>query len=202
MAKPSQTVGAPTLSKVLMLTPRRIQQLTSDGVLIKEGRGKYPLIPNVQNYIKYWQDRAAGSDAAQDPNNLSAQAEKARLVKFQANKAELEYHLLLGEIARSSDVIKCVSGYIADCVARLMSMPNKLGPIVFGAKTIPKTVDIIRTELNECVSELAGLNPDDYIKTDPKIVAIAASAKSKRVVRSKSKTKPRRKRGTGTVANK
>ena len=138
--------------------------------------------------IQWREQYVQGSDV------LSAQAEKARLDKYRANKAELEYHLLLSELAPTSDVIKCISGYIADCVARLMSIPNKLGPVVFGAATIPKAVKLIRAELYDCVSELAELNPSDYIESDPKIVAAAGDIESKRVGRQKQKAKPRGKR--------
>ena len=125
-----------------------------------------------------------------DSDTLSAQAEKARLDKFRANKAEIEYHIALGELVDVNMVTKCWSGYISDCVARLMSLPNKLGPVVFGVKTIPKAVELIRSELHDCVSELAGLKPTDYIGLDTKVVEIATDIESKRMGRSKSKTKP------------
>ena len=137
-----------------------------------------------------------------DSDTLSAQAEKARLDKFRANKAEIEYHIALGELVDVNMVTKCWSGYISDCVARLMSLPNKLGPVVFGVKTIPKAVELIRSELHDCVSELAGLKPTDYIGLDTKVVEIATDIESKRMGRQKPKVKSRGKRGAGEVANK
>ena len=138
--------------------------------------------------IQWREHYVQGSDV------LSAQAEKARLDKFRANKAELEYHLLLGELVNVNLVTKCWSGYISDCVARLMSLPNKLGPVVFGVKTIPKAVELIRAELHDCVSELAELKPTDYLGLDTKVVAVATDIEPKRVGRPKSKAKPRGKR--------
>ena len=137
-----------------------------------------------------------------DSDTLSAQAEKARLDKFRANKAEIEYHIALGELVDVNMVTKCWSGYISDCVARLMSLPNKLGPVVFGVKTIPKAVELIRSELHDCVSELAGLKPTDYIGLDTKVVEIATDIESKRMGRQKQKVKSGGKRGAGKVANK
>ena len=163
--------------------------------VLDESRGKARLsyLPDV---VQWRESYVQGSDV------LSAQAEKARLDKFRANKAELEYHIALGELVDVNMVTKCWSGYIGDCVARLMSLPNKLGPVVFGVKTIPKAVEMIRAELHDCVSELAGLKPTDYIGLDTKVVEIATDIESKRVGRPKQKVKPGVKRGAGKVANK
>ena len=138
--------------------------------------------------VQWRESYVLGSDT------LSAQAEKARLDKFRANKVELEYHVSLSKLIDTEVVVKCISGYISDCVARLMSLPNKLGPVVFGATTIPKAVKLIRTELHDCVSELGELKPSDYIESDPKILAVATDIESKRMGRPKPKVKPRGKR--------
>ena len=163
--------------------------------VLDESRGKARLsyLPDV---VQWRESYVQGSDV------LSAQAEKARLDKFRANKAELDYHVSLGKLIDTEVVTKMMTGYISDCVARLMSLPNKLGPVVFGVKTIPKAVELIRSELHDCVSELAGLKPTDYIGLDTKVVEIATDIESKRMGRSKSKTKPRSKRRTRKVANK
>ena len=133
---------------------------------------------------------------------LSAQAEKARLDKFRANKAEIEYHIALGELVDVNKVTRIMSGYVADCVARLMSIPNKLAPVMFGSKTIPKAEKLIRAELHDCVSELAGLKPADYIELDTKVVEVATDIESKRVGRPIPTAKPGRKRRARKVANK
>jgi hypothetical protein len=147
--------------------------------------------------VAQWRERyVLGSDV------LSAQSEKARLDKFRANKAEIEYHQMLGKLVDAETFSRMTSSYISDCVARLMSLPNKLGPVVFGAATIPKAVKLIRTELHDCVSELAGLRPTDYIGLAAKGVEAATDIKPKRVGRPKSKAKPRGKRRTRKVANK
>ena len=64
------------------------------------GRAKLFYLPDV---VQWRESYVQGSEV------LSAQAEKARLDKFRANKAELEYHLLLSELAVTSDVTKCIS---------------------------------------------------------------------------------------------
>lgn len=157
------------------------------------GRAKLFYLPDV---VQWREGYVQGSDV------LSAQAEKARLDKFRANKAEIEYHQMLGKLVDAETFSGMTSAYISDCVARLMSMPNKLAPIVFGAKTIPKAEKLIRTELHDCVSELAGLKPTDYIGLTAKGVEAPTDIESKRVGRQKQKAKSGGKRGARKVANK
>ena len=89
--------GAPTypvatIARLLLLTERRVQQLVKEGVIPKTERNRYELAPAVQGYIRYLQERIAGNPSAP----VDFQLEKSRLVKIQADKAQIELdHLLL-----------------------------------------------------------------------------------------------------------
>lgn len=41
------------LSNLLMLTPRRINQLVNEGVIPKHKHGKYPLLQSLHGYFSY-----------------------------------------------------------------------------------------------------------------------------------------------------
>jgi len=185
------------LSKIYGKTGQAIDQWREHGMPMMDEVG-----PNNTHLfwlpdVVAWRERfIRGSDV------LSAQAEKGRLDKYRANKAELEYNLMLGNLVETDEVTKAVAGYITDCVSRLMSLPNKLAPIVFGAKTIPKAEALIRGELYDAVSELRDLKPNDYIERDNKVMETATNIESKRMGRQTSKVKPRGKRRTGKVADK
>jgi|SRR4051794_25381129 hypothetical protein len=49
-------VTVPVLAEALDLTPRRVQQLTSEGVLLRADRGRYPFGLNVRQYCQYLRD--------------------------------------------------------------------------------------------------------------------------------------------------
>ncbi len=149
---PKNTVTADTLAKVLMLTPRRIQQLTSESVLTKEGRGKYPLVQNVQAYIKYWQDRAVGSDA-ENPNDL--QAERTRLTHHQANIAELEEEELKGSLVKVEEVTDLWHSVISNAKTRLLSLPNKITHQIMAADDHKAALHLFQSEIYEALAELA-----------------------------------------------
>lgn len=83
--------GAPTypvstIAKLLLLSDRRVQQLTKEGVIPKAERGRYELAPAVQGYIRYLQERSLRTDSSP----IDYHMEKARLTKAQADSAEIE----------------------------------------------------------------------------------------------------------------
>jgi hypothetical protein len=49
----NKIVNVKEIANILNITDRRIQQLVSENIIIKESRGSYDLIKSVQNYIAY-----------------------------------------------------------------------------------------------------------------------------------------------------
>jgi phage terminase Nu1 subunit (DNA packaging protein) len=84
-----------TISKLFNLTERRVQQLAKEGIIPKPERGRYDLVGCVQGYIKYLQDVAFGKDAS----STDAHAERSRLIRAQADTAELDLSIRRGEHA-------------------------------------------------------------------------------------------------------
>lgn len=79
--------GSDVIAKLFDVTPRRIQQLTKEGVIVatKEGNAyKYDLLPTIQRYIKYLSDKANGRDKKdektdQEKARAEADLKRARL---------------------------------------------------------------------------------------------------------------------------
>jgi len=56
----SMTVGPESLGKALGLTRQHVSSLAKDGVLVRKGRGQYPLLENVRRYVEH---KAQGANA-------------------------------------------------------------------------------------------------------------------------------------------
>ena len=56
------TYSLDVIAKLLDISPRRVQQLSSDGVIPRASRGKYELVPAVQGYIRFLRGRAINAD--------------------------------------------------------------------------------------------------------------------------------------------
>lgn len=120
-SKPTYPVG--TIAKLLLITERRVQQLTKDGVIPKAERGRYELAPAVQGYIRYLQDRNLKVDGAEV---IDFNAERARKLKAEADIAELEAAKKRGEIATIEQVQRSVENAFAEVRANMRNIPSRL----------------------------------------------------------------------------
>lgn len=150
MADP-QSYPAATIAKLLNITERRLQQLAKDGIVPKSERGRYPLVESVRGYVKFLQDRSAGRQAAP----IDQHAEKLRLTRAQADKAELEASELAGSLVRVDEVEAQWSAVLGSVRARLLAMPSKVGPRARAAATDQAAAGEIEAEVLEALQELS-----------------------------------------------
>lgn len=151
------SAGAPTypvatIAKLLLLTDRRVQQLTKEGVIPKAERGRYELAPAVQGYVRYLQDRShRGSDSPIDYH-----AEKARLTKAQADQAEIDLAKARGDVCSVEQVERNLSGLFAQVQTNIRNVPDRVVSSLIGMtderefKTVLlREIDLVLTALAE-----------------------------------------------------
>ena len=97
----TKLVDSKTIAALFELTPRRIQQLTKEGIITatKEGNAnRYDLLPTIQKYIRYLTAKANGrepskKDAEIEGRRLEAEADlkrsKADIAALQLQKREI-----------------------------------------------------------------------------------------------------------------
>lgn len=81
------------MARLLLLTPRRVQQLANEGIVEKTDRGRYDLIKSVQGYIRYLNDQIpnkASSDTSEQGAKVDAEVERGKLLMHKAEMARLE----------------------------------------------------------------------------------------------------------------
>lgn len=168
MAEP-QYYEAKVIGQLFNLSTRRIQQLTADGVIetvqTKGGR-RYDLIPTIQRYIRYLQDKATGREKAEkDAKNESEKlAADARLKKAKADVAELELQEISGELHRAEDVEAVMTDHILLLRSMIIALPGRLAVDVTNAKTPAEAAEVIRSECYTMLNQLSDYeyNPDEY----------------------------------------
>lgn len=139
------------------MTERRIQQLARDGVIPKpERNGRYDLIGCVQGYVKYLQERAVGRT---DIEPQDTYIERARLLKAQADKTELEVKAMNGELIAADEVESLWSGLVASFRSRLLALPVRCAHKVMALKTYQEIETTLRAHVFEALSELARYDP-------------------------------------------
>tara|TARA_R110002167_G_scaffold365778_1_gene591405 strand:+ start:1160 stop:1630 length:471 start_codon:yes stop_codon:yes gene_type:complete len=100
-----QTVPVSTLARIFNLTSVRIQQLASDGVVIRSARGRYDLWQSVRNYITYLQERKVNQWDTDEENPSEIKKHQLRRTKEEADKLELANARTRGELVEVWKVI-------------------------------------------------------------------------------------------------
>lgn len=134
------------IAQVIDLTGRRVQQLVAEGVLPKAAHGKYPVLACVQAYIHYLRAQVEGG---------TAYAERARLLKAQREKAELEVAAMRREMIPAKDVMRGWADMVGRCRSKLLALPVRLSTHAMTCATVRECEDFARGEVHAALDELA-----------------------------------------------
>ncbi len=145
----SQTYSIETISKLLMLSERRCQQLVSDGVIPKQGRGQYDLVQSVQGYVNFLRERAFGGVA-----NTDQHGEKTRLITAQANIAEMNDAELRGDLVRVDEVRRAIFTAARGVRNSLQTVADRLAVPISAENDHHEIHDIIEGELNQILTDM------------------------------------------------
>lgn len=146
------TYPVATIAKLLMLSDRRVQQLTKEGVIPKAERGRYELAPAVQGYIRFLQERSLRSDSSP----IDYHVEKARLTKAQADHAEIDLAKARGDVASVEQVERNLSGLFAEVRTNIRNIPDRVVSSLIGntderefKAVLLREIDLVLTALAE-----------------------------------------------------
>ena len=151
-------VSPAELAAVLRLTGRRVRQLTEDGVLKKNGAGRYALIENVQ----LWHASATAQPVDEEDMKL-AKTQRRSEVQIKASRAmiaKMEADELKGQMHRAEDVAAITEDFIYTMRGSLSALPGRLAVDVSACNTPSEASDVIRREVHKVMRELANYHYD------------------------------------------
>ncbi len=187
--------GVSVIAEFLGLTVRRVQQLVAEGMLPRPARGKYNFIHCGQAYIAYLKKLAEG-------RNKEVDAERARKVKLEADLAEIELRKEQGKLVDAIQAAKLWEKMIMAFRSRMLALPTKAAPQVFGCASMPEIKEVLEGAVSEALGELAAIEPASLSDEGKGGNGSAApKADNKPVGRRKARPKPGVKRGARKVAN-
>lgn len=149
-SKPTYPVG--TIAKLLLVSERRVQQLTKEGVIPKADRGRYELAPAVQGYIRYLQDRNLKVDGK---DIIDFNAERARKLRAEADIAEIEAATKRAEVATITQVQRSVENAFAEVRANMRNIPSRLATQILGENSETVLKQKILDEIDLALSALS-----------------------------------------------
>lgn len=128
------------------VTERNINQLAAAGVLPRAGRNQFDPVPTLAAYIAWLHDKDG------DPGYL---AEKTRLTKAQADKAEIEAAKAAREVCSMDMVERNLSNLFAEIRANLRNIPDRVVTGIVGQTDERKIKAILLREIDETLVSLA-----------------------------------------------
>jgi len=137
----------------LFMTVQNIAKLIQEEVFIpKPGPNPLDLDHCRRLYIEHLQKRARFNlkDGTGDITE-----EKTRLTKAQADKAQLDVAVLEGKLIPTDMVESTWLNYIANCRARLLTIPTKIAHLILACEDFKDAEKIIKDAIYETLEELA-----------------------------------------------
>lgn len=140
------------LAKILMIGVRRVQQLAKEGIIPKTEKGRYALIPAVQGYIRFLQERSMSANSVPE----DYRTEKARLTKAQAEIAEIELAQKRGELAPVADFEKATEAIMRTIRTNMMNIPQRAVTRLLGETDETTFKDVLQDEIRQALETTAG----------------------------------------------
>ena len=154
--KPNK-VSSTIVAKFLNLSDERVRQISNDGYLASEKKGrliKFDLIPTVNTYIEYWKNRAKEADLNIDDEQRKLKAD-ADWKEAKADIEKMKRDELRGSLHASADVEAVTSDLVMTIRAALLSLPGQLAVDVANAQTPAECSGIIKEAVSEVLNTLS-----------------------------------------------
>jgi phage terminase Nu1 subunit (DNA packaging protein) len=120
-----ETITQQTLADLLDLTPRRIRQLATAGVIPKTGRGQYQLRDSVRAYCAHQREIAAGRGGEDAQLNLAR--ERSRQAKESADGLALKNEQTRNELISRAEVIQLWGDTLSLVRSRILGAASDIG---------------------------------------------------------------------------
>lgn len=143
------------LAKTLNLTPRRVQQLVSDG-LPKELRGKYDLGKCMLWYIRFLQAALEKKSAPMANGEYAGlKDERIRGLRADAELKEIQLSEKRGSLVSLDDARIAISDMVHMTKARMLAIPARLAVEVMGETSRVMVQAKIEKSIKESLNHLA-----------------------------------------------
>jgi hypothetical protein len=153
LVEAAQNVGVPvtTIASLCELTPTRIYQLSSQGILPGIVDGLLPLGTTLAAYIAFLR----GFSDVEGAGRSTFASERTRLYRVRADTAEMEQQVRLGLLTPIDKIEPSWKAHTNNFRTRLLAIPNKLASRLVGLKSAAQGQAILTDELHEALREFS-----------------------------------------------
>jgi phage terminase Nu1 subunit (DNA packaging protein) len=159
--EPAKTklVSTEELAQFVGVDPRRIRQLTQEGVIKKEpgdkNTAKYDFVRNVHGLLQYYRQK---SDSRGSRDSEGMKSAKERLAVVKAKLEELKLAQLDGELHKASDIERLIGAMLTRLRINLLAIPMGLAPILRDMDDTREIAEKLDERIRRVMNEVADLD--------------------------------------------
>ncbi len=146
-------VSTKDLAQIFGVTPRRVQQLATKGILHRESNGKFNLPDSLKSFYE-WKITHTNYNPDRDKWHETYNLEHARLERVKRQMVELELGVKNGDLLVADDVEQTIVPMLLTCRNRLLAIPSKCAPRLAACKDIVHAEKILQREILEALDIL------------------------------------------------
>lgn len=139
-----QTIGVETAAALIRVSPRRLQQLSNEGWIKKEGRGQYTVRGVVQGFITYLDDQLERTERRNADNRV--REARAREIELRTARAE-------AQLVPTDEVLAWTQAVVGALMERLRELPERLTTDARERERIAGLIDQIGRDADEAGAE-------------------------------------------------
>lgn len=150
-------VSSPELAEMFGVSDRYIRMLAKDEIVKKSGtRGKYLLTDSVKGFIEFLRETSS-TDVDLKGAKIKKETEKiAKDIELKTIKIlEMKNELHSAEIVK-----KVMTIMLTNLKGKLLSVPNKIAPLVVGCDNLGDIQDIVSSSIEDVLLELSEYSPE------------------------------------------
>lgn len=152
MTTPDDMVTAPELASWLGVSARSVTDLTTRGIVVRAGRGRYRLAESVRAYCGHLREQAAGRAAG-----AGLTAEREREARERADSLALRNAVARRDLVPAGEVSAALGGIVRDIRSRMLAVPSRVAQ---QSPTLARPdVALIEAEIRAGLTEAGNADP-------------------------------------------
>lgn len=137
-------IGAEAAAALIRVTPRRLQQLASDGWIKREGRGRYTIEGVVHGYLDFRDDEARQVQKNSAENRI--RDARARAIELRTAREE-------GELVPTEEAVAYTQAVVGALISRMDGLPTQITRDLDERRRIEAMLERIRSDVAKVVAE-------------------------------------------------
>jgi phage terminase Nu1 subunit (DNA packaging protein) len=169
--KPEQVkvklVSTEELAQFVGVDPRRIQQLTKEGVIKKEPgdkkTAKYDFVRNVHKLLQYYRQK---SDSRRSGDSDEMANEKLKQISTKRKLEELKLAQLEGDLHKAEDIERIIGAVLTRLRINLLAIPMGLAPILRDMDDTREIAEKLDERIRRAMNEVADMDLKKLVEAE------------------------------------